>query len=351
MKTVFTVVGARPQFVKAGPVSRALDASDKLTEILVHTGQHFDANMSDVFFEDLQIRKPNRFLGVSGGGHGQMTGRMLEQLEAAMMEDKPDIVMVYGDTNSTIAGALAAAKLHIPVVHVESGLRSFNRTMPEELNRILTDHLSELLLCSTTTSVRNLANEGITKGVHHIGDVMYDATLFAKERALKVSGIMAELGLQDTSDFAVCTLHRAENTDNHERFLEMLAQIEKVAAERLVVFPVHPRTRNKLSTMEWAPENVKMIEPIGYIDLNRLLHSASLVLTDSGGLQKEAYFHETPCITLRDETEWVETVECGWNRLWTMADWTSPRSSIEEYGDGKSAEAIVRLIEENFAGA
>lgn len=344
MKKIFTVVGARPQFVKAGPVSRAIRAADNVEEILVHTGQHFDANMSDVFFEELQIQKPDRFLGVSGGGHGEMTGRMLASLEAAMIEDRPDCVMVYGDTNSTIAGALAAAKLHIPVVHVEAGLRSFNRAMPEELNRILTDHLSALLLCSTSTSITNLTNEGIVENVFHVGDVMYDATLFASERAEKISTILETLDLNGTP-FAVCTLHRAENTDNPERFETMLAEIEKAAADCLIVFAVHPRTKQRLEQRDWRPANVRMIDPIGYIDLNRLLSACEFVLTDSGGLQKEAYFHGKPCVTLRDETEWVETVESGWNRLWTMPDWKLPRSAIDEYGDGKTAERIVGKIQ------
>lgn len=347
-KLVFTVVGARPQFIKAGAVSRVIAARPGLVERIVHTGQHYDANMSDIFFDELGIPAPARHLGFGGGSHGAMTGRMLEGLEAAMIEDKPDAVLVYGDTNSTLAGALAAAKLHIPVIHVEAGLRSFNRRMPEEINRVMADHVSALLLCPTRTGVENLKIEGLTRGVHLVGDVMHDATLYAIEQSKTVSSIIEDLGLTGT-DFAVCTLHRAENTDDEQRFTRIIAFVENHARDREVIFPVHPRTRKVMAERGMEPEGVRLIDPVGYFDLNRLLADASLVLTDSGGLQKEAYFHRTPCITLRDETEWVETIEAGWNRLWTQDHWKSPRRDIEDYGRGDAGARTVDAIETYFA--
>lgn len=347
-RTIFTVVGARPQFIKAGAVSRVIAERDGLEERIVHTGQHYDANMSDIFFDELGIPAPARHLGIGGGSHGAMTGKMLEGLEAAMMEDRPDAVLVYGDTNSTLAGALAATKLHIPVIHVEAGLRSFNRRMPEEINRVVADHVSALLLCPTRTGVDNLRTEGLTEGVHLVGDVMHDATIFAIEQSKKVSNLVADLDLAG-EDCAVCTLHRAENTDDRDRFARIIAFVEDQARDREVIFPVHPRTRKVMAERGIEPKGVRLIDPVGYFDLNRLLADASLVLTDSGGLQKEAYFHRTPCITLRDETEWVETIEAGWNRLWTQDDWKSPRREIEDYGQGDAGERTVDAIEAYFA--
>jgi UDP-GlcNAc3NAcA epimerase len=341
-KTVATVVGARPQFVKAAAVSRAF-AQAGIRETLIHTGQHYDANMSDIFFEELEIPAPKLHLGIGGGGHGHMTGAMLAKLEEAFIAEKPAAVLVYGDTNSTIAGALAAAKLHIPVIHSEAGLRSFNRRMPEELNRVVTDHVSALLLCPTQTAIANLSNEGITKGVHHVGDVMFDATRFAIERSRKTSCILETLGLKGNR-FAVCTLHRAENTDDPQRLAALLAFLETNAEGRTIVFPVHPRTRKVLAASGLATRGLMIIDPLGYFDLHRLLADCELVLTDSGGLQKEAYFHRKPCITLREETEWVETVEAGWNRLWSGPDFASPRKNISDYGLGDAARRTVELI-------
>jgi UDP-GlcNAc3NAcA epimerase len=340
-KRVVTIVGARPQFVKAAAVSRAMAKSSALEEVLVHTGQHYDANMSDVFFEELEIPAPKRHLGIGGGAHGAMTGAMLVGLETVLTEEKPDAVLIYGDTNSTLAGALAAVKLHIPVIHSEAGLRSFNRRMPEEINRVVADHLSALLLCPTQTAIDNLAREGITQGVRAVGDVMYDATLFAIERSQKRSDVIDRLKL--SSGFGVCTLHRAENTDDPARFAAVLAYLEAEAAKRPIVFPVHPRTRKMLAGR--APKGLILTDPLGYFDLHRLLADCDLVLTDSGGLQKEAYFHRKPCITLRDETEWVETIEAGWNRLWTAPDWRTPRTDIADYGKGDAAGETVREIE------
>lgn len=309
----------------------------------MHTGQHHDANMSAVFFDELEISDPHLHLGIAGGGHGAMTGRMLIDLEAAMISEKPDAVLVYGDTNSTLAGAIAASKLHIPIVHVEAGLRSFNRRMPEEINRVLTDHVSALLLCPTQAAVDNLRDEGVTEGVLAVGDVMYDAMLHATEMAAKRSTLVQKLGLEGEA-FAVCTLHRAETTDDPDLFERALTFVEAQAEKQTVVFPVHPRTRKMLKAKGRALRNVRQIEPVGYLDMHALLGACELVLTDSGGLQKEAYFHRKPCITLRTETEWVETVEAGWNRLWSDDNWKSPRRDIAEYGDGRAAEACVAAV-------
>lgn len=338
---VLTVVGARPQFIKAAPVSRALAAAG-IAECLVHTGQHFDELMSDVFFEELGIAKPAHNLEVNSLGHGAMTGRMLEKLEAVAVSERPPLMLVYGDTNSTLAGALAAAKLHIPVAHVEAGLRSFNRHMPEEINRVVADHLSALLFCPTTTAVRNLAAEGITSGVHAVGDVMYDVTLSMLQRARDRSTILQTLALAPRS-YAVATVHRAENTDDPQRFARVVAWLEEAARAAPIVLPVHPRTRKLM--MEWgtAPAGVRLVAPLGYIDMTQLVHNAAAVFTDSGGLQKEAYFHRVPCVTLRDETEWVETVEAGWNRLWTVPDY-APRREIADYGSGNSAALIADIV-------
>lgn len=339
---VLTVVGARPQFIKAAPVSHALKSAS-IDEILVHTGQHFDSLMSDVFFDELAIAKPAYNLAVNSLGHGAMTGRMLEKLEETMLAEKPGMVLIYGDTNSTLAGALAAAKLHIPVAHVEAGLRSFNRRMPEELNRVVADHVSALLFCPTSTAVDNLANEGITAGVHAVGDVMYDTTIAAVKRASERSRILDHLGLQRRS-YAAATIHRAENTDDPRRFARVMAWLEEAARERPIVMPTHPRTRKLLEKSAITLRGVRLIDPLGYLDMAWLVHNAAAVFTDSGGLQKEAYFHRVPCVTLRDETEWVETIAAGWNRLWTSDRYIEPRRDIADYGDGDAAKRIVDVL-------
>lgn len=341
MPKIFTVVGARPQFIKAAPVSHAL-AKAGLTEVLVHTGQHFDALMSDVFFDELNIPKPTYNLEVNSLGHGAMTGRMLEKLEETMLAEKPDIVLIYGDTNSTIAGALAATKLNIPVAHVEAGLRSFNRRMPEEINRVVADHVSTLLFCPTQTAVRNLANEGVTRGVHAVGDVMFDTTIAAVKRAKEHSSILDNLKLTPNG-YAVATIHRAENTDDPTRFARVVAWLEDAAQSSPIVMPVHPRTRKLFMSRGVVPTGLTLIDPIGYLDMVWLVNQSAAVFTDSGGLQKEAYFHRVPCVTLRDETEWVETVEAGWNRLWTEAHYT-PRREIPDYGNGTSATLIADFL-------
>ncbi|MGO4573063.1 non-hydrolyzing UDP-N-acetylglucosamine 2-epimerase [Microvirga sp. 2TAF3] len=340
--TILTVVGARPQFIKASPVSHALIAHGGFREILVHTGQHFDAAMSDVFFEELDIPKPAYNLEVNSLGHGAMTGRMLEKLEEVMIAEKPDWVLIYGDTNSTVAGALAAAKLHIPVAHVEAGLRSFNRKMPEEINRVVADHVSALLLCPTQTAVDNLKAEGITKGVQHVGDVMYDVTLSAVERAKGRSTILESHGLMPKS-YAVATIHRAENTDDPTRFAQVVRWLSERGREIPIVMPMHPRTRKLMEKNGLTPEGVTLIDPLGYLDMAWLTHNSAAVFTDSGGLQKEAYFHRVPCVTLRDETEWVETVEAGWNRLWINESY-KPRRNIIDYGSGESSGRIASLL-------
>jgi UDP-GlcNAc3NAcA epimerase len=269
-----------------------------------------------------------------------MTGRMLEAIEQVLMKEKPDLAMVYGDTNSTIAGALAAAKLHTPVAHIEAGLRSFDRRMPEELNRVVTDHLSDLLLCPTEASVENLRNEGVVTGVHLVGDVMYDATLFARARG-DVDAVLRRLGLS-RGEYALCTLHRAENIDDDSRLEKLITWLTAQAATWPIIWPVHPRARAKLASR--AIPNITMVDPLGYFDLQAVASGAGVIFTDSGGLQKEAYFHKVPCVTLRDNTEWVETVAAGWNRLWTRDGYETPKREIPEYGEGRAAEACVDAL-------
>ncbi|HYW56862.1 MAG TPA: UDP-N-acetylglucosamine 2-epimerase (non-hydrolyzing) [Polaromonas sp.] len=315
---VVTIVGARPQFIKAAAVSRVVrdDYAGKIDEIIVHTGQHYDANMSGVFFEELDIPKPGYNLEISGGQHGAMTGRMLEAVEKVLLAEKPNWVLIYGDTNSTLAGALAAAKLHIPVAHVEAGLRSFNMRMPEEINRILSDRISTLLFCPTETAVRNLQAEGILKGVHNVGDVMYDVALFYRDRAREQSSILGDLKLESRG-FALATCHRAENTDDPQRLGQILSALAEIASKCPVVFPLHPRTRKLMGDYGLSHLLGKLVvtEPLNFLDMVALEQAARFILTDSGGVQKEAFFYGVPCLTMRDETEWVETVELGGNRL------------------------------------
>lgn len=345
-----TVVGARPQFIKAAPVSRALRKAH--TEVLVHTGQHYDENMSSVFFAELDLPQPDVNLGVGSGPHGAQTAAMLAGIEQTLLAEKPDWVLVYGDTNSTLAGALAAAKLHIPVAHVEAGLRSFNRRMPEEINRVLTDHISELLFCPSQTAVDHLTAEGIIHGVHLVGDVMMDALTFAAARAQTHSNILQRLGL-DEKDFLLATVHRAENTDNPDRLRAILEAFS--ALDETIVFPVHPRTRARIEVLNLQSKsrNLKSIEPVGYLDMVRLEQAARMILTDSGGIQKEAYWLGVPCVTLRDETEWVETVEAGWNMLvgadaerivTAVRDFDLSKNRPPLYGDGRVAERIVSYL-------
>jgi UDP-GlcNAc3NAcA epimerase len=341
---IATIVGARPQFVKAAAISRAVAAAPGAEECLIHTGQHFDDGMSAIFFRELEIPDPAYNLGIASQSHGAMTGRMMEAIERILLEVKPDLVLVYGDTNSTLAGSLAAAKLHIPVGHVEAGLRSYNRRMPEEINRVVTDHVALHHFCPTAASVENLAREGVVDNVHHVGDVMFDATLFAMKAAAR-SGIVAALGLEGRS-YSVCTIHRAENTDSEAALGEVCAYLGEAARERPMVIPLHPRTRQALARFGLSLEPAIMIAPLGYFDLHALIAGAEMVYTDSGGVQKEAYFHGKPCVTLRDETEWVETIAYGWNRLWHEPRYLAPRRPIADYGEGKAAEKIVTLLTE-----
>lgn len=311
---IVTVIGARPQFIKAAVVSRKLREHKGVQEVIVHTGQHFDANMSDVFFEELDIPHPNYHLGIGGGTHGQNTGRMIEAIETVLLLEKPDWLLVYGDTDSTLAGALAAVKLQIPVAHVEAGLRSFNRAMPEEINRVLTDHVANKLFAPTETAVKNLAAEGITGDkVHNVGDVMYDAALYYGDKAEQTSRILSQLDLP-SKGYILATLHRQENVDDQARLANILQGF--AASDKPIVMPLHPRTRKRLQEFGLnLPASVRVIDPVGYLDMVMLEKHAALIATDSGGVQKEAYFHKVPCITLRDETEWVELVEVGANQL------------------------------------
>jgi len=353
------IVGARPQFIKLAPILKAIERHNQthpdcpIQEILIHTGQHYDYEMSQVFFDELDIKAPDYHLGVGSGTHGYQTGEMLKRVEEVLLKEKPDLVMVYGDTNSTLAGALAAAKLHIPVAHVEAGLRSFNKKMPEEINRVLTDHASDLLFCPTETAVKNLRREGIEKGVYLVGDVMYDAVLLYLSLAEEKSHILEQLGLKPKS-YALATVHRAENTDQPERLRAIFEGLERVAKEGFpVVLPLHPRTRKRLDVMDIHPQGVQLLDPVSYLDMLVLEKNAKVILTDSGGVQKEAFFFRVPCVTLREETEWVETVEARWNtlvgcdpeRILQAALGAKPgEESAWPYGDGRAAEKIVDLI-------
>jgi UDP-GlcNAc3NAcA epimerase len=404
---IVTVIGARPQFIKAAVVSRAIKAlnrrsprsgglrsGDRIEEVIIHTGQHYDYAMDRVFFEELEIPRPHYNLEVGSGPHGRQTGRMLEGIEAVLESEKPQLVLVYGDTNSTLAGALAAAKLHIPVAHVEAGLRSYNRQMPEEINRVIVDHLSEVLFCPTTESVRNLAGEGIRNGrskvVKKVGDVMYDSVLYYSDLADRKATILKDLGLFVSSNpqsglvdfvphsafriphsgwdapnselrtpdyYYLATLHRAENTDDPKRLISILRALREIGRTNPVILPVHPRTKKMMTSNRVLPEGpeIRLIEPVSYLNMLALEKHAGAILTDSGGVQKEAYWLRVPCITLREETEWVETVQSGWNTL-AGADGKRilkavgdlnrkrPRSASRLFGDGRAGEKIVEAL-------
>lgn len=354
MQTIVTILGARPQFIKAAPLSCAFLENANITEILVHTGQHYDIKMSDIFFRQLKIHSPNYNLGIAGGGHGVMVGAMLQALEPLLQKIRPDLVLVYGDTNSTLAGALTAAKLHIPVAHVEAGLRSFNRRMPEEHNRVLADHLADLLFTPTDTATENLQREGISKSqIYQTGDVMFDATLSFIDQAKARSKVLEKHGL-NKGQYVLATVHRAENTDVRSRLLAIMEGLDEVARELPVVFPLHPRTRVALEKEGIEPRYIQFLKPVGYLDILMLEANAAVIATDSGGMQKEAYFQRVPCVTLRDETEWVELVEHGWNRLAPpgsvdlKTQILSARNSFGKnfklYGDGRAAKKIAHII-------
>jgi UDP-GlcNAc3NAcA epimerase len=363
---LLTILGARPQFIKAAAVSRAIKSYQNINEVIVHTGQHYDANMSKVFFEQLEIPLPHHNLQIAGLSHGAMTGRMIEGVESLIMLERPDCVMVYGDTNSTLAGAIAASKLKIPVVHVEAGLRSNNPAMPEEINRILTDRVSTLLLCPSKNAINNLEKEGfpfwasgknskpMTQRVINVGDVMFDVVQYFSERA-KVDIDLNSFGLKH-HEYVLCTLHRQENTDVPMRLTSILAALNFISKHITVVLPLHPRTKARIEQIcdQDVLSRFHILEPLPYLEMQRLQMSARHILTDSGGVQKEAYFHRIPCITLRDETEWIETVDAGWNQLaganteeiieaWSHS--SAPKSTAENfYGDGKAAEIIIQSI-------
>jgi len=358
---IVTIVGARPQFIKAAAVSRVIRDGyvNKIEEVLVHTGQHYDENMSKVFFEELDIPQPKYNLAISGGQHGAMTGRMLEAIEKVLLDERPDWVLIYGDTNSTLAGALAAAKLHIPVAHVEAGLRSFNMSMPEEINRILADRVSNLLFCPTETAVKNLTSEGIRNGVHNVGDVMYDVSIFYQDMARERSAVLSDLGLVERG-YVLATCHRAENTDDPDRLLGIVDALSAITGKIPVVLPLHPRTRKLLVEQRCMDRlgAVRLLDPVSFLDMVRLEQSAQVIITDSGGVQKEAYFFGVPCLTMRDETEWVETLESGWNELVgadaeriaiAYASIHIPASRSQLYGDGQAAERIIQLLLEQHS--
>jgi UDP-GlcNAc3NAcA epimerase len=346
---IVTIVGARPQFIKIAAVSRKL--RERHQEILVHTGQHYDYEMSGAFFDGLELPRPDVNLGVGSGSHAVQTGAMLVGIEEVLLAERADCLLIYGDTNSTLAGALAASKLSIPVVHVEAGLRSFNRSMPEEINRVVADHLSDLLLCPSETAVSNLAMEGITENVHLVGDVMLDALNWARQRSVGAVTFLNRLGLKK-KEYLVATLHRSENTDDSARFQRILETFNSLAEP--VVFPVHPRARKIINEINFnSKPDLHLIDPVGYLEMVALVDAARLVLTDSGGLQKEAYWLGVPCVTLRNETEWVETVEAGWNVLVgpeperiarAVESFIPPDVRPLLYGDGTAAEKCVDLI-------
>jgi UDP-GlcNAc3NAcA epimerase len=354
---VTTVVGARPQFIKASPVSRALRTAG-IDEVLVHTGQHYDRGMSQVFFEELGLAAPDVNLGVGSGSHATQTAAMLVGIEQQLLHARPDMLVVYGDTNSTLAASLAAAKLHIPIAHVEAGLRSFNRRMPEETNRIVTDSLSELLFAPTAVAASHLHREGVpAEKIYVVGDVMYDAALLHGTRARETSDILGIMGLMPGS-YVLATVHRAENTDDPARLRSIIDGLSGASLHHTIVWPMHPRTRATLDRLGWSAEcerRLRITEPVGYLDMVMLEKSASVIATDSGGVQKEAFFHRVPCVTLREETEWVETVSMGWNTLVPPANGQAIASAIDRsvgctgeegfpYGDGRAAERIADAI-------
>jgi len=348
---ILTIIGARPQFIKAGAVSREIAKHKDIKEVIVHTGQHYDSNMSDIFFEQMHIPKPDYYLGIGGKTHGAMTGQMIEKIEEVAFEEKPDVIMVYGDTNSTLAGAIVGSKLHIPIAHVEAGLRSFNMKMPEEINRILTDRVSKWLFCPTDTAVENLKKEGFDSfdcKIIKSGDVMQDAAMFYKEYAKKPQNVKIE------DKFILSTIHRAENTDDENRLKNIFEALETIAEEKQVILPLHPRTKKIIQNLGLKLKNITIIEPVGYLEMVWLLDNSDMVITDSGGLQKEAFFFKKPCITLRDETEWVELIENGFNVL-AGADKNkildiyknfkfNDDFEIDLYGNGKASEMICKEL-------
>lgn len=354
---IVSIVGARPQFIKAAPVSRALRKQHQ--ELLLHTGQHYDENMSKLFFDELGIPQPDINLGIGSDSHARQTAAIMIGVEQYLQQEQPDLVLVYGDTNSTLAGTIAASKLHIPIAHVEAGLRSFNRAMPEEINRIVADKVADLLFCPTATAVKNLADEGITNGVFNIGDVMYDAALQFAPIAEQKSQVLNRLKIEP-KQYVLLTLHRAENTDSYDNLKHIITALSQ--AKQRIIFPVHPRTVKLLKHYQLYPmleqaKHVTVIEPVSYLDMIILEKNAEKILTDSGGVQKEAYFYQVPCITLRNETEWVETVADGWNclvgtdvqKILAALESFSPNGQQQgHYGNGKASEKLVEILNSYF---
>ena len=347
---IVTILGARPQFIKAGSVSREIAKHKEIEEVIIHTGQHFDKNMSDIFFEEMKIPKPHYNLNINGLSHGAMTGQMLEKIDEVLLNEKPDWVLVYGDTNSTLAGALAASKLHIKVAHIEAGLRSFNMKMPEEINRILTDRVSTILFCPTDSAIENLKNESFENfncNIIKSGDVMQDGALFYASLAIKPT-------IKLEKEFILCTIHRAENTDDEQRLKDIFKALDEISKNVQIVLPLHPRTKQIIQNLKLNIQNLTLIEPVGYLEMVYLIKNSKMIMTDSGGLQKEAYFFEKPCITLRDETEWVELVDNGFNVL-VGAEKSKIINAHKEfefnkdfdlnlYGDGHASKIIIEHL-------
>ena len=357
---IISIIGARPQFIKASAISRAIrtynkSTTDSINETIIHTGQHFDKNMSKVFFNELEIPEPDYNLEISGLKHGAMTGRMLEKIENILEEIQPNAVLIYGDTNSTLAGALAASKLHIPIAHIEAGLRSFNMNMPEEINRIISDRISTLLFCPTEEAIKNLHAEAVNSGTHLVGDVMYDAVKFYGEKAK--NDIDLDKWDLTNKEYVLCTIHRAENTNDSLRLVSILDALQEITRQCKIILPLHPRTRQLINTygINEKLNDLNIIEPVSYLEMLRLEDSALAILTDSGGVQKEAFFNKVPCITLRDETEWVETVQLGWNQVVGtdkekilasfngIPHWQT-QTGMEPYGNGTAAEKILNIM-------
>ncbi len=353
---IITVVGARPQFVKASVLSRIIDLRDDIEEVIIHTGQHYDANMSDIFFEELGIRRPNYYLGISGSSHAEMTAQMMIKIERIILKELPDLMLLYGDTNSTLAGALVASKLDLDIAHVEAGLRSRNKAMPEEINRIITDQVSKYLFVPSESAKMNLIRENINPDfIFNVGDIMFDATKYYSNIKHKMSPEVAKV-VSNNEAFLLLTLHRQSNTDCKETLSGIMSALEELSKDYLIIFPIHPRTQSRLNSFGLAvPDRVQIIDPCGYLDMLALEKASKLVITDSGGVQKEAYFNYKKCITLRKETEWIELVECRWNTLvdptnigdlkqivLTLLSSKEPRINV--YGDGNSAKSILNTL-------
>lgn len=345
---ILTILGARPQFVKAAAVSRVIKGENQIVEKIFHSGQHYDSNMSDIFFHQMDIPKPDYQFNISGRTHAKMTAEMMVAIEEIVLQQQFDFIMVYGDTNTTLAGALVASKQHIPLIHVEAGLRSFNKKMPEEINRVLTDHVADILFAPTVQAERNLKAEGITNGVHLIGDVMYDATLFYKQ-AMKKPG-----NLEISRDFYLCTIHRQENTDDKQKLENIIKALREIALLTPIILPLHPRTKNAIQNLNIDTYGITIIDPVGYFEMIYLLEHCSGVITDSGGLQKESYFFHKPTLILRDETEWIELVEnevailVGSDTKRILEGFTKLHSGIvfppNLYGDGEASHKIINIL-------